>query len=104
MADFALAKGALAAVRLATATIAIWFADAALANADAGQTTIDAGAKPFVVVSGIVATAAFLLWAGVFLPIGWRKFRLGAAARQWPSTEGEVIASDIAEGRGYNDG
>ena len=68
------------------------------------KTTLDAGAKPYLILGGIV-------WAVLFFAIGWhffarglRSLRQGEAARDWPTTPGKVISAEVVKKIGYNDG
>jgi len=95
-------SGFLRARRLAAISLggaATVFSSHALA-----QDTIDANAKPYFIVGGIVATILFAAFGGYFFAQGLRSLRLGAAAHSWPTTPGKVVSAEVVKKIGYSDG
>lgn len=68
------------------------------------QTTVEAGAKPWLIIGGLVAFVMFFFFGAVLLRSGSRLARLGDAARQWPTTSGQVLSAEVVKKQGYNDG
>ena len=88
--------------RLAAAALSVMIlADSSPAFA---RTTVDAAAKPWLIVGGIVAFLLLSAPGGVLLYAGWRRSRLGEATLDWPSAPGRVISAEVVKKTGYNDG
>jgi Protein of unknown function (DUF3592) len=66
--------------------------------------TVDADAKPYLIVCGIVATLLLTAIGGVCVRVGWRQSRLGEATRDWPTTSSQVSSAEVVKKTGYNDG
>jgi hypothetical protein len=68
------------------------------------QTTVDAGAKPWLIIGGLVVFVLFSVFGAVLFRAGSRLARLGDASRQWPTATGHVVSAEVVKKKGYNDG
>ena len=64
-------------------------------GAAAAASTIDRGAKPYIVLGGALAGLFFLSVGIVFLVRGARRRQLAARSLQWPVTEGRILSAAV---------
>ena len=68
------------------------------------RTTVDAGAKRGLIVSGLIGFLGFAAVGGMLFLPGWRLARRGAATPGWATVEGQVISAEVLEKTGVYDG
>ncbi len=61
------------------------------------EATIDAGAKPYFIAGGVIATIFFISVGAMLIRKGNRYLRVAAAAAQWPIVTGEVVSNDVVK-------
>jgi hypothetical protein len=66
-------------------------------NGALAEATIDAGAKPYFIAGGVIATVFFISVGAMLIRKGNRYLRIAAAAAQWPIVTGEVVSTDVVE-------
>lgn len=66
-------------------------------NGALAEATIDAGAKPYFIAGGVIATICFISVGAMLIRRGNRYLRIAAAAAQWPIVTGEVVSTDVAK-------
>jgi len=75
-------------------TLAVAFA-VQLDSAAAATSTVDGGAKPYLILGGLVAGLLFLSLGSVYLARGISRRQMAARSLQWPVTEGRILSAAV---------
>jgi len=63
--------------------------------AAAATSTVDSGAKPYLILGGLVAGLLFLSLGIMYLARGISRRQMAARSLQWPVTEGRILSASV---------
>jgi len=66
-----------------------------LDSAAAAASTVDSGAKPYLILGGLVAGLLFLSLGIMYLARGISRRQMAARSLQWPVTEGRILSASV---------
>src|ERR1700679_1538239 len=66
-----------------------------LDSAAAAASTVDSGAKPYLILGGLVAGLLFLSLGIMYLARGSSRRQMAARSLQWPVTEGRILSASV---------
>ena len=66
-----------------------------LNSAAAATSTVDSGAKPYLILGGLVAGLLFLSLGIMYLARGISRRQMAARSLQWPVTEGRILSASV---------
>ena len=66
-----------------------------LDSAAAATSTVDSGAKPYLILGGLVAGLLFLSLGIMYLVRGISRRQMAARSLQWPVTEGRILSASV---------
>ena len=75
--------------------IALTVAAIQLDSAAAATSTVDSGAKPYLILGGLVAGLLFLSLGIMYLARGISRRQMAARSLQWPVTEGRILSASV---------
>jgi Protein of unknown function (DUF3592) len=75
-----------------------------LDSAAAATSTVDSGAKPYLILGGLVAGLLFLSLGIMYLARGISRRQMAARSLQWPVTEGRILSASVNEMRSDSEG
>jgi hypothetical protein len=75
--------------------IALTVAAIQLDSAAAATSTVDSGAKPYLILGGLVAGLLFLSLGIMYLVRGISRRQMAARSLQWPVTEGRILSASV---------
>ena len=75
--------------------IALTVAAIQLDSAAAATSTVDSGAKPYLILGGLVAGLLFLSLGIMYLVSGISRRQMAARSLQWPVTEGRILSASV---------